>query len=820
MRHLLVETRSQSILLSKRTERLIATDVADLAGIKVSLPFSFFSTNTTGSTLNGWSTSIQSNEDGIGDLILHSSGTTGLPKPIRLAHQYLLGYAACHSFPTTVDISWPNLSTLPLYHGFGMLAPCLSLSVGMPCVLPPHNIIPAAHSTLELLSTFGAQSLMTVPSILDEMLILRDHQRQKALMQLRKLRLVAVGGGPLSDGVRDVLIAEGVKILNHYGATEIGAIAPIFQPGDDYDPRYLRLRTDLGLDLLPVAQSCEQPQRFKLVGYPAGWGGKAFEIQDELIKRLDSNHIEVQILGRRDDLIVLKNGEKVIPRYLEEALIRDQSIKTAVCLGQGRLELAVLIEPSNENENENMEIFVEGVWQLLSEQINPSLDAHAQISSKQAIIVKSPNKAIPRSDKGSVMRREVGLVFQEEIQAAYEALESQVDISATKIDFDNLQASIQDIVERIMRGKLNGGWHLNDDLFELGMDSLQATRLARVFSSSVNQAAQECFDTIPKLTASFVYKNPSIDKLTSAIDALRNGQSARSWHNTELRASEMRKLADEYLQVLNSSEGFQTAGSSWKKSTGAVILLTGSTGNLGAHMLSCLAQDSRVSRIICLNRCISASDSGGSLRDRQEQANAMAGVPLSKEAWHKVSFMTSNTQAPNFGLSHSQIAQLGATMTDIIHLAWPMDFNRQLDSFRPHLDALITLIRLARSVRKARPREEPPRFLLSSSISVVRHYSERTGSFKVPEAQLLDPLVTAEMGYAEAKWVSEFILQNAKEWCTPMIVRIGQLSGPEYSQGQWKPEEHVPALFKASQLLSAFPDIKGVGFFFLFTWLI
>ena len=42
----------------------------------------------------------------------------GLPKAIPLAHRYVLGYAACHEFPVTEDLSLGgyNLSTLPLFH--------------------------------------------------------------------------------------------------------------------------------------------------------------------------------------------------------------------------------------------------------------------------------------------------------------------------------------------------------------------------------------------------------------------------------------------------------------------------------------------------------------------------------------------------------------------------------------------------------------------------------------------------------------------------------------------------------------------------------
>ncbi|KAL8717979.1 MAG: hypothetical protein Q9225_004838 [Loekoesia sp. 1 TL-2023] len=49
-------------------------------------------------------------------LYLHSSGTTGLPKPIALAHRYLLSYAACHRLKGDEAEGRLNVSTLPLYH--------------------------------------------------------------------------------------------------------------------------------------------------------------------------------------------------------------------------------------------------------------------------------------------------------------------------------------------------------------------------------------------------------------------------------------------------------------------------------------------------------------------------------------------------------------------------------------------------------------------------------------------------------------------------------------------------------------------------------
>lgn len=49
-------------------------------------------------------------------IILHSSGSTGLPKPIYHTHGYLLNYAKCHKFGLEDDTSTVCTSTLPLFH--------------------------------------------------------------------------------------------------------------------------------------------------------------------------------------------------------------------------------------------------------------------------------------------------------------------------------------------------------------------------------------------------------------------------------------------------------------------------------------------------------------------------------------------------------------------------------------------------------------------------------------------------------------------------------------------------------------------------------
>jgi acyl-CoA synthetase (AMP-forming)/AMP-acid ligase II len=49
-------------------------------------------------------------------VILHSSGSSGLPKPIYCSHRYFLCFAVCHGFVSDVEERGLTISTSPFFH--------------------------------------------------------------------------------------------------------------------------------------------------------------------------------------------------------------------------------------------------------------------------------------------------------------------------------------------------------------------------------------------------------------------------------------------------------------------------------------------------------------------------------------------------------------------------------------------------------------------------------------------------------------------------------------------------------------------------------
>jgi hypothetical protein len=90
----------------------------------------------------------------------------------------------------------------------------LSLSIGLPFILPPATVIPTGKSTLAMLKASGARYLLSVPSILEDILRIPG---KAGLEALQELEVAAIGGAAMKENVGNELVKNGVNLLNHWG---------------------------------------------------------------------------------------------------------------------------------------------------------------------------------------------------------------------------------------------------------------------------------------------------------------------------------------------------------------------------------------------------------------------------------------------------------------------------------------------------------------------------------------------------------------------------------------------------------------------------
>jgi thioester reductase-like protein len=171
-----------------------------------------------------------------------------------------------------------------------------------------------------------------------------------------------------------------------------------------------------------------------------------------------------------------------------------------------------------------------------------------------------------------------------------------------------------------------------------------------------------------------------------------------------------------------------------------------------------------------------------------------------------VTFLTADLSKETFGLEKKVYETLLAITTQIIHNAWPVDFNRTLPSFHPNLSGVVALISFAAHSTQS------PSLCFLSSISATINYHHTTNSAQlIPEAVIADPACAAPMGYGQSKFVAERLLDYASQKLSlaTTVVRIGQIAGTAENPRGWSRNEWLPSLVLSSHFIAALPVSLG-----------
>ncbi|KAF2232213.1 hypothetical protein EV356DRAFT_578621 [Viridothelium virens] len=238
---------------------------------------------------------------------------------------------------------------------------------------------------------------------------------------------------------------------------------------------------------------------------------------------------------------------------------------------------------------------------------------------------------------------------------------------------------------------------------------------------------------------------------------------------------------------------------------GAVVLVTGTTGSLGSHVVQKLAENPTVAQVVCINR---ESISVPALK-RQQDAFLERGIKLTPGARAKLRVFGTDTAKPQLGLPLHEYTWLLENGTHIMHNAWPMSWTRPTSHFASQLQSMRNLLDLARDMAISPSRDSVQvGFQFISSIGVVGLSSEaRVAERRLPVS------ATVPCGYGEAKWVCEALLDETLHQFPalfrPHVTRPGQIAGSSTS-GYWNTVEHLPFFIKSAQSLRAWPDLDGI----------
>ncbi|KAI0848381.1 male sterility protein-domain-containing protein [Daldinia vernicosa] len=227
--------------------------------------------------------------------------------------------------------------------------------------------------------------------------------------------------------------------------------------------------------------------------------------------------------------------------------------------------------------------------------------------------------------------------------------------------------------------------------------------------------------------------------------------------------------------------------------------LAGSTGTLGTYTPRALFDRPEIGHIFYLNR----SEGGG----RNIQHFRFAATGLTADFNNRVTFIPADLSNPSPGVEEGTYNKLRSRVGLVIHNAWPVNFNLELQAFRPHMAGLVNLFALSAASTTQRMR-----IVFISSIGAMAGRSVDSGA--APEAVLERLDSSAANGYSRSKFTSKHLCNIApKHLDIPItITRVGQVGGAARHPGLWNPSEWLPSLIVSSLHLSYLPSDLGPRF--------
>jgi acyl-CoA synthetase (AMP-forming)/AMP-acid ligase II len=137
--------------------------------------------------------------------IIHSSGSTGLPKPIYQTHK-----AALNNYASNLNLR--GFITLPLYHAHGISSVFRALHSRKQIYMYNATLPLTQQHLLDIMHRYDFQIFYGVPYALKIL-----GETTEGIAALAKLKVVMFGGSACPDALGDRLVDHGVNLISHYG---------------------------------------------------------------------------------------------------------------------------------------------------------------------------------------------------------------------------------------------------------------------------------------------------------------------------------------------------------------------------------------------------------------------------------------------------------------------------------------------------------------------------------------------------------------------------------------------------------------------------
>ena len=265
-------------------------------------------------------------------LLMYTSGTTGTPKGALLTHANLVAGGRAVSEWHGLGPEDRCLSSLPIYHINGQVIATVSPFVSGGSLIAPHRF--GVSTWWELVERHQATWINLVPTIIAYLLNAAEPGREYSFPKVRFGRSASAPLPP--EQHRAFEQTFGVSVIECMGMTETSSVA-FANPQDPARRKYGSLGVPCGIEARVVNGELQLRGPNIMASYYKSpeQTAKTFDAEGWLLTG-DLGHVDADgffyISGRSKELII-KGGENIAPREIDEALLKHPAVLEAAAVG-------------------------------------------------------------------------------------------------------------------------------------------------------------------------------------------------------------------------------------------------------------------------------------------------------------------------------------------------------------------------------------------------------------------------------------------------------------------------------------------------------
>lgn len=366
----LAETEACLVFVSNRDQlekiRQIRRDLPALRGIVV------FDASVAGADAVAWEAFLQRGREflkhsaaaqakrqssiGPDDLctIVYTSGTTGNPKGAMLTHGNIISNIAASQQasphgPDSILLSW-----LPYSHIYARTVDhYLSIYAGTAVA-----VAESADTVVQNLAEIQPTHLCAVPRFYEKVLAaVSGPDPETTGKKLRhifgpRIEWLSAGGAPLSRPIAEAYTAAGLPMYQGYGLTETSPVITFNRKDANKLGTVGKVLPGVEVKIAADGEILSRGPHI-MKGYWKNQQATDEAIRDGWFYTGDIGSLDAEgyltITGRKKELLVLSNGKKVVPSFIEGLLVADDYIDQAAVCGEAKPYVTALVVPKWDN---------------------------------------------------------------------------------------------------------------------------------------------------------------------------------------------------------------------------------------------------------------------------------------------------------------------------------------------------------------------------------------------------------------------------------------------------------------------------------------